>query len=215
MYHQNTNNMNNLFTKSKNSAPKTSKKTPEKVQVRLNDQDFFEKVEMLEKLNDTLKSAKSQADMISDEIKEISKNEWLKLYNQTGKNPGSIYVESHMGDRKASVFLVPSDKYISVNADRASVLQEKYGDEIIEENTVFSFDNDMIAKYGEILSELIMNCDLIDENDKERIIKAKVDYSVSKGTIDKMKSFGNVNEVMDEVKPVIALKNVEVVENSK
>ena len=49
------------------------------------------------------------------------------------------------------------------------------------------------------------------EKDKEKIIKATTKYSVAKGTIDKFATYGDVNEVMDAVKPVVALKNVEII----
>jgi hypothetical protein len=201
----------NLFSKAKSTAPKTSAKKDEKVRINLNDSDFFNKVSMLESIQDRMKSDKAQADMLADEIKDLSKEEWVRLYEKTGKNPGSIFVESIQDDQTAQVMFVPSDKYITLNPDRAEVLIEKYGQDIVEEKTTFSFDNDMIEKYGEILSNLIMNSRDISEGDKERIIKATSTYSVAKGTIDKMKFYGPINEIMDEVKPVIALKNVEVV----
>ena len=69
----------------------------------------------------------------------------------------------------------------------------------------------MIEKYGEVLSNLIMGCNDISDSDKEKIIKASTAYSISKGTIDKMKFFGPIGEIMDEIKPVVSLKNVEVV----
>ena len=47
--------------------------------------------------------------------------------------------------------------------------------------------------------------------DKEKIIKATTKYSVAKGTIDKLNQYGDVQEVMDAVKPVVSLKNVEVI----
>jgi hypothetical protein len=201
----------NLFSKAKSTAPKTSKAKDEKVSVNVNDPDFFDKVTTLEHLQDRMKSDKAQADMISDEIKELSKEEWVRLYEKTGKNPGSILVQSKSGDQLASVMFVPTDKYITLNADRAEVLVEKYGQDIVEEKTTFAFDNDMIEKYGEVLSNIIMNCDEISDDDKERIIKATTSFSVAKGTIDKMKFYGGIDEVMEEVKPVVALKNVEVI----
>jgi hypothetical protein len=201
----------NLFSKAKSTAPKTSAKKDEKVRINLNDSDFFNKVSMLESIQDRMKSDKAQADMLADEIKDLSKEEWVRLYEKTGKNPGSIFVESIQDGQTAQVMFVPSDKYITLNPDRAEVLIDKYGQDIVEEKTTFSFDNDMIEKYGEILSNLIMNSRDISEGDKERIIKATSTYSVAKGTIDKMKFYGPINEIMDEVKPVVALKNVEVV----
>ena len=201
----------NLFSSAKSVAPKTVAKKDEKVRINLNDSDFFTKVYKLEILQDRMKSDKAQADMIADEIKDLSKEEWVRLYEKTGKNPGSIFVESIVNEQVAQVLYVPSDKYITVNADKADVLIEKYGQDIIEEKTTFSFDNDMIEKYGEVLSNLIMSSDDISDSDKEKIIKASTAYSISKGTIDKMKFFGPIGEIMDEIKPVVALKNVEVV----
>jgi hypothetical protein len=201
----------NLFSSAKSTAPAKSAKKDEKVRINLNDPDFFNKISVLETLQDRMKSDKAQADMLADEIKDLSKEEWVRLYEKTGKNPGSIFVESIVDGETAQVMFVPSDKYITLNPDRAEVLIEKFGQDIVEEKTTFSFDNDMIEKYGEVLSNLIMTCDDISESDKEKIIKASTSYSVSKGTIDKMKSFGPVHEIMEEVKPVISLKNVEVV----
>ena len=203
--------MANLFNKAKTTDPKTAAKKDDKVRINLNDPDFFTKVYKLEILQDRMKSDKAQADMLADEIKDLSKEEWVRLYEKTGKNPGSIFVESIVNEQTAQVMFVPSDKYITVNADKADVLIEKYGQDIIEEKTTFSFDNDMIEKYGEVLSNLIMSCDDISDSDKEKIIKASTAYSISKGTIDKMKFFGPIGEIMEEVKPVVSLKNVEVV----
>ena len=201
----------NLFSKAKSTAPKTSAKKDEKVRINLNDPDFFTKVYKLEILQDRMKSDKAQADLISDEIKELSKEEWVRLYEKSGKNPGSIFVESIVNEQVAQVMFVPSDKYLTVTTEKAETLTEKFGLDIVEEKTVFSFDNDMIEKYGEVLSNLIMSSDDISDSDKDKIIKATTSYSISKGTIDNMKSYGVISEVMDEIKPVISLKNVEVI----
>jgi hypothetical protein len=99
--------------------------------------------------------------------------------------------------------------------DRATALIEKYGESIVEEKTTYSFDNDMIEKYGEVLSNLIELSNEIDEDDKAKIIKAVSVFSISKGTIDSMKQYGSIPEIMDEVKPVVALKNVEIIKGKK
>lgn len=201
-----------LFDKAKaTAATKTTKSKDEKSQIFIKDKDFFKKVEMLEVLQENLKRDKAKADMLSDEIKDITKEEWIKFYEKTGKNPGSVCMVSDNSDDKASVLFVPSDKYISINAERAEVLTEKFGSDIVEEKTTFSFDNDMIEKYGEVISRMIEESNEIDEDDKGKIIKAVAAFSVAKGTIDKMKSYGPVSEIMEEIKPVIALKNVEII----
>jgi len=204
--------MANLFAKAKKVAPaKTAKAKDEKVRITIEDEAFFNKIQKLEVLNDQMKVAKAKADMISDELRDLGKSEWAKLYDSTGKNPGSVMLEHvNASDDVAQLMFVPSDKYITISPERAEELQETYG-EIVEEETTFSFDSTMIEKYGEVLSRLIEESDEIKDADKEKIIKAVTKYSVAKGTIDKFSTYGDVNEVMEAVKPVVSLKNVEVI----
>jgi hypothetical protein len=139
-----------LFKKAKTVASTTTTKgSDKKASILVKDPTFFDKVQMLEKLNDNLKRDKAKADMISEEIKEISKDEWIKFYEAKGSNPGSVIIEAQEGDETASVMLIPSDKYITIKAARASELVDKYGEEIVEEKTTFSFDTLMVEKYGE------------------------------------------------------------------
>jgi hypothetical protein len=207
----------NLFNKAKASAPaKDTKAKEQKTRIKIKDEDFFDKVSRLEVLNDRMKADKAQADMIADEIKEIGKAEWSKLYDKTGKNPGSVMLEAKVNLDTAQVMYLPSDRYITINEARATALTEKFGEGIVEEKTSFSFDNEMVDKYGEILSELIYGSDEIDEDDKEKIIKAITSYSVAKGSIDSMKKFSeeascDVFEVFEEIRPVVSLKNTEVI----
>jgi len=204
--------MANLFAKAKKSAPaKTTKAKDEKVRIAIEDTTFFDKIQKLEVLQDQMKVAKAKADMISDELRDLGKSEWAKLYDQTGKNPGSVMLEQANAEDVAQLMFIPTDKYITITPERAEELQETYGAEIVEEETTFSFDSAMIEKYGEILSRLIEESGEIKDTDKEKIIKATTKYSVAKGTIDKFATYGDVNEVMDAVKPVVALKNVEII----
>lgn len=203
-----------LFAKAKKTAtPVTKSAKDKKVRLQVTDPNFYTKIEKLEKLNDTLKSAKAQADMISDEIRDIAKSEWVDYYTKTGKNPESVMIVQEVAGDTAQVMFVPSDKYITVTEARAEELRDTYGEEIVEEETTFSFDSTMIEKYGEVLSMLIENCSEISESDKEKIIKATTKYSVAKGTIDKLNQYGDVTEVMEAVKPVVSLKNVEVIKS--
>ena len=204
--------MANLFAKAKKSAPaKTTKAKDEKVRLVVEDPTFFSKVEKLEALNDQMKAAKAKADMISDELRDVAKTEWLNQYEKTNKNPESVMICQSQDDDTAQFMFIPMDKYITITAERAEELQETFGEEIVEEETTFSFDSAMIEKYGEILSRLIEESDEIKEADKEKIIKATTKYSVAKGTIDKFSTYGDVNEVMEDVKPVVSLKNVEII----
>ena len=204
--------MANLFSKAKKVAvEKPSAKEDKKVRINVGDTAFFDKIQALETLNDRMKADKAKADMISDEVREVSKEKWAELYQKTGKNPGSVMVEAKSGLDTAQVMFVPTDRYITINAEKAETLREDYGDDIVEENTTFSFDDEMIQKYGEVLSAMIENSDEIADADKDKIIKAVTKFTVAKGTIDVMKNYGKVNEVMEAVRPVVMLKGPEVI----
>jgi hypothetical protein len=204
--------MANLFAKAKSTAKtKTSDKKDSKVRISIDDVSFFEKIKDLETLQDNMKRDKAKADMISDEVKDLGKDKWAELYQDTGRNPGSVMLESVVDGDIAQVMFVPSDKYISLTPEKADEICESYGEDIVEEKTTFAFDNSMIEKYGEILSQLIEDCQEISEEDKSKIIKATTTFSIKKGTIDVMKSYGDVSEVMEVVRPVIALKGAEVI----
>jgi hypothetical protein len=204
--------MANLFNKAKKTAVTTTTKAKEKkVSILVEDPEFFTKVQKLEALQERMKLDKAKADNLSDEIKDISKEEWTKLYQKTGVNPGSILIEAENGDDTASVMFIAADNYIKISPARAEELTEKFGEDIVEEKTTFSFDLAMVEKYGEVLSKLIEESNEIDEDDKDAIIKAVTTFSIAKGTIDKMKQFGRVASIMEEVKPIVSLKNVEII----
>jgi hypothetical protein len=204
--------MANLFSKARaKAATTTTKAKDEKVRIEVNHDGFFDLVKEYEELNDTLKSAKAKADMIHDQLKDVAKEEWTKLYSETSKNPGSIFVEQKILEDTARLMYIPTDKYITISESRAEELKELYGEEIVTEETTFEFDSAMIDKYGDVLARLIEECDEISDNDKERIIKAKVKIGVTKGTIDKFVDYGDVEILMEDVKPVVSLKNIEVI----
>lgn len=204
--------MGSLFDKAKKVSAKVSKPAKDdKVRIKVDQPGFFEKIEKVQTLQDTIKSAEAKVAMMTDEIKELGKELWAKTFQKTGKNPGSVFLEAQEGEDVARVMFIPTDKYITINADRAEQLIEQFDDTIVEESTTFAFDNDMVDKYGEIISKLIEMSDDIDEDDKGKIIKAVTKFSVKKGTIDKFNQYGDVQDVMEAVKPVISLKSAEII----
>jgi len=204
--------MASLFKKAKETAPE-KKVDPKKAKPRVTvDQPgFFEKLKRQAFLKKEIKSFETESDLLDDEIKEVGKEEWSKMYEKDGVNPESIMVEARQGKDTAQCMLLMSDKYIIINPDRAEYLKETYGTDIVTESETYEFDKEMVEKYGEIISDLIMNSDLISEGDKEKIIKAKVTNAVSKGTIDKLKIYADkagcsVLDMVREVKPITSTK---------
>ena len=205
--------MANLFSKAKKTTTKSTTKESDKLIIKIDDDDFFNDVEELQELQKRMKSDKTKSDKISNDIKKLTKEKWLELYKDSGENPGSVIFAKEENDKFARVMFVPSDKYIKIDEKRKNELQEKYGDDIITEETEFSFDSEMIEKYGEVLSELIMGCEEIDDSDKEKIIVSKTSFNIAKGTLDKLIDYGELNEVMEDINPVLSIKNVEIIKS--
>lgn len=212
--------MASLFKKAKENSPaKTVDAKKAKPRVTITEPGFFEKLKRIAFLTREIKSYKAESDLLDDELKDVGKTEWAKLYEKSGVNPESIMIEAKEGNNTAQFMLLMSDKYINIDQERADVLKEQFGDEIVTETETYQFDKEMVEKYGEVISDLIMNCGDIEENDKEKIIKAVVANSVSKGTIDKLKIYADkdgcsVSDMISVVNPVTSSKNYEYIEAS-
>lgn len=204
----------NLFDKAKKGeTKKPATKTNEKVRVKPEDveqEELFEMLSELEDLKKKEKTIKAKMGMITGEVKDIGVVEFIKLYKNTGKYPGSFMLESENDEDVAQVMFVPTDRYIKVNEEQSDELKEEYGEDIVTEDTSYGFNKKLLEKYGEEISEAIMNSD-IPQKDKEKIITSSTSYSVSKGTIEKMADYGDIQEVMEKVRPVIQLKGAEVI----
>jgi hypothetical protein len=63
-----------------------------------------------------------------------------------------------------------------------------------------------VEKYGAILSELILNCQDIDDADKGQLISGERTYGVQKGSIDRLLQYDNPEQVFELINPIVALK---------
>ena len=210
--------MASLFKKAKEGAPE-KKVNPklQKLRVRVEEEGFFDKVKRQAWLLEQLKMIKAESDLLADVIKEAGIDEWSKVYEKSGVNPESIMVEAKDGEDTGQFMLLVSDKYIIINQERADYLKETYGEDIVSSKDTYEFDPEMVEKHGETISDLIMGCDAIPAQDKEKIIKATVTNSVAKGTVDKLKIYADkagctVGEMVSVVKPVVSAKNVEYIQ---
>ena len=204
----------NLFAKAKGKAePKKAAAKDEKVRVNIDSyEDSFDKMSELAKLNEEIKTKTAMADILSQEIKEIGKTEFIRLATDTGKNPGSFMLEALKGEETAQVMFIAADKYISIKTeDEANILRDTFGEEIVTEKTEYKFNAVMLEKYSDIISELIANCEGIKEADKDKIIEASVAFSIKKGAIDEMSKYGDIQSVVEAIRPIISLKGTEVI----
>jgi len=205
--------MANLFDKAKKAAPKAEDKN-KKVEVIIKEPAFYTSLSHLADITRKLDELEAEQKILSADVKERSIKAFEDLYEQTGAYPGSFNIKATDPKKDAaSMLFIPSDKYITINEERATELRNGYGDDIVTESTVYTMDADLIEKYGEIISDLILNCKKITKEDKDKLISASTKFSIKKGTITELKTkYSDVplNEVIMDIKPVFMIKGVKI-----
>lgn len=206
----------NLFNKAKaKSTDSKTSKSKDKSNITPN---FDSPVEMAEFHAKLVKLAtlKEQLDTIEAEIKdadsyvrELGMSEFSNLVERTGKRESSFILSSEQG---ASVMVVVQDKYKSINEERATYLKETYGEELVDENTEFKFNSEVLERNQDAISELIDSCDKISKEDKENLIVGITKYSVKKGLIDSIYKLSrdkkvSVTTLLTEIEPQLQLKS--------
>ena len=206
----------NLFNKAKSkSTDNKTSKSKDKSHIIPKFDSTSETAEFHAKLV-KLATLKEQIDKLEAEIKdadsyvrELGMTEFCNLVENTGKRESSFIMTSGQG---ASVMVVVQDKYKSINEERANYLRETYGEELVDESTEFKFNNEVLERNQEIISELIEKCDKISNSDKENLIVGTTKYSVKKGLIDsiykisKDKGVG-LTTLIAEIEPQLQLKS--------
>lgn len=205
----------NLFEKASNKAvTKKTKSTDSKVRVRpdsVEGEELFDMISQMEDLQKKVKSYKAKLDMVSSEVKSLSIEEFLKLYKDTGKYTGSFMIEAEEDSDIAQVMVVPTDKYLKIDEERAGELSEKYGEDFVETSVSYGFDTKVLNKYSDEISEAIMGAD-IPQSAKEKLIKSDKSFSVKKGSIEKMLDTDiEIGEVFEDIKPILQLKGAEII----
>tara|TARA_R110000772_G_scaffold20466_5_gene56957 strand:- start:113739 stop:114374 length:636 start_codon:yes stop_codon:yes gene_type:complete len=207
-----------LFTKAKKVTKTTAtKKEHTRVQPEGVDQDeLFEMIGEFEEIETKSKKLKARGDILKGSLKEIGLDAYLGKYEEDRKNPGTIMIEAINGDKETGQFMfVPTDRYVTVRTEeQADELEEKFGENLIERNTTYSFDNKMLEKYSDIISQLIEESDDIKEADKGKLFVATETYKVVSGTIDSLNNLAEdmkIKDVFEGLKPVVMMKNAQVI----
>ena len=204
--------MANLFKAAKEKGATASPK-PQKTEVEVNDPKFHLSLTRLAELNKQMDTLAAESSVLSAEVKERSISEFAKLYEHTGKYPGSFIIRG-TGMKKlpsASLMFIPTDKYIKIGEERYNDLVDVYGEEIATEKTNYTMNSALVEKYGDLLSVAISKIKEIPEDDKAKLISAVTSYEIKKGTISELDKFGGtIPEMLEEVKPIYQLKNIKV-----
>lgn len=204
--------MANMFDKiAKTTTTKRTTKKNDKPIIKIQGDEFDNNLRTFVNLKKQADEIKTQLTLIQDFIKTETLNKWYTLYKTNGSYPGSVLVTS---DSNSSYMFAPSDKYLSVNDERAEELKDKYGDDIVNEDIAFTFNPTLLMKYADILSNLIENSDEIEEEDKGNLIIANKTISISKGSIEKALTVGKgeVEEYLEDINPIYTIRSPKVSE---
>jgi hypothetical protein len=210
-----------IFDKKKATTKKKST-TKEKVQVTPKFEtseevkEFNEKLDKFATLKAKITELTAEYKSIEGDIKQMGSDEFCKLLGKTGKKE-SFHITSEAG---GTVMVVPQDKYLSIDDERANYLNETYGtydddenliDTFVDETTEFKFNMDVLERNQEVIEKFFEECDEISDEDKENLIEGVTKYSIKKGTIDKLYLISKEKDVdietlYEEVRPVLQLK---------
>ena len=187
----------NLFataTKVKETIKKTDKKV---IKAPL----LADKVKRYADLKQIIDSATGELKMIEGDIKGVGKALFMKEYRQQKSTPDNFKIQDETGN---TCMLIVMDKYTIVDETKASILANFEG--LLAENVVYKFNAELVEKYGQVLSELILNSPDIDDMDKGNLISGEKTFSVAKGSIDRLMQYDNPEQVFELINPIIALK---------
>jgi hypothetical protein len=205
----------NLFAKAKKTPTKTAKKNshPRLQPEGIEQDELFELIQDFEDVQTRGKKLKAREDLLKGQLREVGLDAYLKEYQENGKNPGTVVIESIDGGDTAQYMFVPSDRYVTVKTEeQANELEEKLSEGLVERQTTYSFDPKMLEKYADVISNLIEESEDIEEKDKGKLFVATETFKVKSGTIDSLTEYGeDVKEVFETLKPVVSLKNPQVI----
>ena len=188
----------NLFANVKAKEPGT-KKTDKKV---INAPQLEDKVRRFSELKAQIDEATAQLKMIEGDIKAEGRAQFLCEYIRERKTPDNFKLMDKTG---ASCLFIVMDKYTAVDETKAELLRQYDG--LLTENRTFKMNTELVDKYGAILSDLIVNCPDIADEDKGQLIAGEIAYSVTKGSIDKLLlQSATPSEIFELINPIVSLK---------
>jgi hypothetical protein len=165
-----------------------------------------EKLLDLQKLKGDIADLESILTVLTDEVKNISKDQYVDLYIKNKTNPNTFLIK----DDEGCVMVLPTDKYNEkqLTEERIAELRKKYGKDIVQTTEKFYFDPVILERNLEKVESLLMNSPDISDADKDGLILKEVKNTIRKGAIDDLLKYDpNVRDVLDDIQPVFQLKN--------
>jgi hypothetical protein len=160
-----------------------------------------DKVKRFADLKNQIDALTGELKMIEGDIKGKGRELFVQEYKRERRTPENFKIQDQTG---SSCLFIVMDKYTAVDDEKAAILKDFDG--LLGENVVYKFNTELVEKYGSVLSELILNCPDIADEDKGNLISGERTYSVNKGSIDRLLQFANPEQVLELINPICALK---------
>lgn len=196
--------MASIFDK-KTTVNATSTKKDEKVVVNITGKEFDEKLTRFNALKKEMANLEAEMATIEGDIKSTGATKFIELYSKTQRNPGSFKLASDSG---AKVMVIAMDRYLKIDEQKANELRDNYGDRIVTETVTHAFNNVLLEKYADQISDLIMGADFMSDDEKGELVINTVKVEVVKGAIDEAMTLGKgkIEDYLSDISPVMALK---------
>lgn len=173
----------------------TAKSKDKHIHVKVSDKKFNDSLKQLAELKENEKQTKAKIESLEGIVKEITQDEFLKLFIEKGINPNTFVVESD----DAQVMVLPMDKYLKVDSERYGQLKEMFGEEYVQEKVEYKFNNELLEKHFSKIEKALESIKGIPQEDKDNLITATASYSVKSGTIDQFKKIVDETDFQNDI----------------
>jgi len=196
--------MKNLFAK---DTSKTPAKAKDRVTVQI---DCESQMKQMSTLDVKIAELQAQRKVLDSEVREASQDAMMSYYEKKKTFPGTLAVQAGSMELQ----FITSDRYKVIDEDRAIELTEKYGEDLVDEETKFAFNTAILMKNMTAINKMIVKSKDISDDDKENLIEQTTKWTVTKGTIKNLKNenFSNfdLEELIDDIKPVFSIKSIKL-----
>jgi hypothetical protein len=173
----------------------TTKSKEKHVHVKVIDTDFNNHLKELTKLKEEEKLIKTKVESLEGIVKEKGKDWFLTLYGDKGVNPNTFILESE----DAQVMVLPMDKYLKLDEERANEIKEMFGKDYIQEKIEYKFNNELLEKHFSKIEKALEGIKGIPQEDKDNLISATASYSIKSGTIDLFKKIVDETDFQNNI----------------
>ena len=186
----------NLFTSAKKTAPTKEQKN---ILTSLNiSPDLEQDINAYVDAKSNCKNWEAKLSIAEGFIKDKARDLYLKECKKQGRNIGSF----KLGEVTVSV----QDRYPKVTDDFAVIIDKNFPD-VIERNTEYVFNQEILRKYIEEISEALQSAEGIPKSDLALLIEAKETINVKKGTIDTLTRYGDqMSDLFHAIAPIISMR---------